>query len=442
MPLLCVGLSHRTAPLAVREQLALGPAARYDVLSASWLRTAARAAGLGEVALLSTCNRTELYAAAPDPALRFETMPRGVADLLAAACRVPHDFATPFLYTRVSVGAVRHLCSVASGLESVVIGEAEVLGQVAEAHEESVKAGAAGPILDAAFRAAVRAGRRARAETGICRHPASLASEAVRLVWERRSGVADERVVVVGTGRMGRVAAERLHAAGARDLRIVGRTMQSARDLAGPLGATPMPWHELAAAIHDADVVIASTAAPHPVITRDLVADALSGRAPGRTLLVVDIAVPRDVESAVAGLPDVEVFDLDHIQARVETHLDERAKEVPRVEAIIAEEAAQFEAWRHGAQLRPVLSGLHSRAETIRRDEVERTLRRMGAVDADTRRQIEALSHALVAKLLDAPSRRLRAVTDPGQSQAWATAMRALFDLPPNGKAREAVDDA
>jgi glutamyl-tRNA reductase len=442
MPLVCVGLSHRTAPLAVREQMALGHAARHTVLSASWLRAAARTAGLGEVALLSTCHRTELYAAAPDPGLRFQTIPQGVGALLANACGVPHDFASPFLYARVSAGAVRHLCAVAAGLESVVIGESEVLGQVAEAHEESVKAGAAGPILDAAFRAAVRAGRRARAETGICRHPASVASEAVRLVQERRPGLASERLVVVGTGRMGRIAAERLHAAGATHVRVVGRTLQSARELAGPLGATPLPWHELAAAIHDADVVVASTAAPHPVITRELVLDALTGRAPERVLLLMDIAVPRDVESSVTELPGVEVLDLDHIQERVEAHREERAREVPRVEAIIEEEAALFEAWRHGAQLRPVLAGLHSRAEAIRREELERTLRRLGSLDPDTRRQIEALSHALVGKLLDAPSRRLRAATDPGQSEAWVDAMRVLFELPAEEGADEGIDDA
>lgn len=429
MPLVCVGLSHRTAPLAVRERLALATGARHDVLSAPWLRDAAHDIGLGEVALLSTCNRTELYAAAPDPALRFQELPDGLAGLMARACAVPEDFARPFLYTRVSSGVVRHLCAVAAGIDSVVLGEAEVLGQVADAHEQSVQTGAAGPILDAAFRAAIRAGRRARAETGICRNPASIASEAIRLVREHRPGVLAERVVVVGTGRMGRAAADILHASGVRDLRIVGRTLETARVLARPLGARALPWHELAPALEDADVVIATTAAPHPVITRDLVAASLARRSAGGALLLADIAVPRDVEATVADLPGVEVLDLDHIQANIDAHLHERAREVPRVEVIIEEEAAQFEAWRHGAQLRPVLAGLHARAEAIRRHELERTLRRLGPVDPDTRRQLEAFSQALVAKLLDTPSRRLRSASDPGVSRAWAEAMRKLFDL-------------
>lgn len=434
MPLVCVGLSHRTAPLDIRERLALRPADCHQALTASWFRDAARESGVGELVLLSTCNRTELYAAGLDPSVRFREVPDGLADLLVRVCRVPGHAAAPFLSTWAGSDAARHLCAVASGLESLVLGETDVLGQVAEAHDLARRTGVAGPILGAAFHTALRAGRRARAETAISRHPASVASEAVRLIRERWRGVRGLRVVVVGTGRMGRVAAELLRAKGVADLEVVGRTLEHALALAAPLHATARPWHELAGALETADAVVAATAAPHPVITPELVRAIQARRDPRRVLQLVDIAVPRDVDPAVRGLPGVEVLDIDHLRERVEAHLDERAREIPLVHAIIGEELAHFEAWCQGATLRPVLAGLHARAESIRRHELDRALRRLGPLAPEVQRHLEAFSHALVRKLLDLPSRRLRSASDTGQARVWADAVQALFDLRGEGQ--------
>jgi glutamyl-tRNA reductase len=427
MPLLCLGLSHHTAPLAVRERLAVG-AGLPSALATDWLPAAVTHAGLAEFGVLSTCNRTELYAAARNSA-RPVPGAEALGDILRRLCQVPADFASPHLYFHRGLPAVRHLCRVAAGLDSMVVGEAEVLGQVAEAHQRAMQAGVAGPILDAAFRAAVRAGRRARSETGICRSPASLASEAVRLVRDVTPDLAHARVLVLGTGRMGRITAELLRAKGARDLSIVSRTAEHARDLAEVVGGTAVAWHDLSRALRDADVVVTATGAPHAVVTRELVAAALDGRTPGRRLMVVDIAVPRDVEPAVGDLPGVAVYDLDGLQPRVEANLAERRREVPRAEAIVEEEVARFEAWRRSAALRPVLAGLHSHAEAIRLRELERVLGRMGTADPVVRRELDALSRALVARLLDAPSRRLRREADPERSRGYAEAVRALFGL-------------
>ena len=432
MPITCVGLSHRTASLAVRERLAFG---REEALSA--LRRVhdpeLQSAGIAELSLVSTCNRTELYAAAPDSTFRFSDVPGLLTEVLIRSRGLGPDEVRPCLYSHTSTDAVRHLCRVAAGLDSMILGEAEVLGQVATAHEWAVQAGAAGPFLEAAFRTAVRAGRRARAETGICRNPMSAASEAVRLVREFAS--TGSAVLIVGTGDLARLLGEVLRSKGFANLEVIGRTAEHAQDVVTAIGATARPWHELREALRDADVVLTSTAATHAVITQELVQSAMDGREPGRVLTFVDLAVPRDVEPLVGELPAVKVYNLDALQQRLNGNLADRRQEVPLVEAIIEEEMTLFQAWRHGAELRPVLAAMHNRGEAIRRQETARALRRLGGTDPEVRRQIEALSRALVAKLLHQPSARLRTEMDPTRSRLYVGAVRDLFglDMPPPG---------
>jgi glutamyl-tRNA reductase len=426
MPVTCVGLSHRTAPLSVRERLAFG---REDALSAllTMHDPDFRAAGIAELSLVSTCNRTELYAAAPDPAFRFSDVPRLLTETLVRSRDLGAGDVAPSLYTHTSTNAIRHLCRVAAGLDSMVLGEAEVLGQVATAHEWAVEAGAAGPILEAAFRTAIRAGRRARAETGICRNPMSTASEAVRLV--RELAPTSSTVLIVGTGDLARLLGDVLRNNEYASLEVIGRTVGHAESVAIGIGARARPWHELRDAIRGADVVLTSTAATHALVTRELVQSALDGRVPGRALAFVDLAVPRDVEAQIGQLPGVTLYDLDTLQHRLNGNLAERLQEVPRVEAIIEEEVTLFQSWRRGVELRPLLAAMHSRGEEIRRRETERALRRLGGTAPEVRQQIEALSRSLVAKLLHEPSARLRTEMDPARSQLYLGAVRELFGL-------------
>lgn len=426
MPITCVGLSHHTAPLDLRERLTFS---RGEARAALQLvrDPELRAAGIAELSLVSTCNRTELYAAAADPAVRFSDVPALLTDVLLRSRALDPDEVSPSLYGYASTAAVRHLCRVAAGLDSAILGEAEVLGQVATAHEWATQAGAAGPILEAAFRAAVRAGRRARAETGICRNPMSTATEAVRLVREVAPAAAD--VLIVGTGDLARLLGRALRDSGFAHLAVIGRTTEHAQSVAAAIGATARPWHELREALRQADVVLTSTAAAHTVITRELVQSALAVRQPGRTLTFVDLAVPRDVEPLVRELPGTSLHDLDTLQQRLNGNHAERRREVPLVDAIIEEEVTLFEAWRHGAELRPVLAAMHSHGEEIRRQEIERVLRRLGGKDPEVHREMESLSRALVAKLLHEPSARLRAEMDPTRSQLYVGAVRDLFGL-------------
>lgn len=429
-PLVCVGLSHRTAPLAVRERFAVSGSRAQAVLATTDLRVVGRQLGFEELALLSTCNRTEVYAALSDPMRGVSDLPQDPSGLLASICHAPTGLDGATVYHKSGAAALRHLCLVASGLDSLVPGESEVLSQVDEARHVSAAAGSAGPVLDAVFRTAIRAGRRARAETQIGQLPASVASEAIRWICTRLDvPIATARVLLVGTGRVARVAGEILRDAGVRHLDIVGRSCDSTHELGEQLGATPLPWHGLAAGIQGADVVLATTAAPHAVISLGLVVDVLRTRSIGRRLLIADLAVPRDVEPGVGGLAGVEVLDLDGLQVRLEANMAERLREAPRVHAIIDEELAHFEVWQASVRLRPVLTQLHQRAEVIRQREVDRWLARSPSVDAATREAVESLSRAVIAKLLSGPSRRLRATGDRAQLHALADALSELFEL-------------
>jgi len=427
MPVVCVGIAHHSAPVALREQLVIGPAEQHDFLNA--VAGPAADAGFGELAILSTCNRTELYAALADISRHRPAVPAELRRLLGARGAMPADQLDRHLATHAGPDAVRHLCRVAAGLESMVIGESEVLGQVTTAHELAQRAGVLGPVLGATFRSAVRAGRRARTETGIGRFPASVSTEAVRQIKALRGELRTARVVIVGTGQAGQRAGEALLKQGAVDLRVVSRTVEHAEVLARVWRAVPLPWHGLEAAIREADVVVSCTGAPHAVITHELVASALAGRVPERPLLIADIAVPRDVEAAVRDLPSVTVLDLDDLQHRVEGNIEGRRREVPLVEAIVEEEVARFEEWRHGEELRPILSAMHTHAEAIRRREVEKALRRLGPVAPEVEAQVEALTRALVNKLMHGPTQRLREETDPQRSGRYAQAAVELFGL-------------
>jgi glutamyl-tRNA reductase len=431
MPLACTGINHRTAPVALRERLALGPEAQREMLRAPAIRALGATAGVRELVILSTCNRTELYAAPDDTDGRPGDLSAPLLHLLAAIADLPLPALRPHVYDNAGLAAVHHLCRVAAGLDSMVVGESEVLGQVTAAFQTAAGEGAAGPVLEAAFRAATRAGRRARIETGIGRRPVSVSSEAVRLLTEVAGTAERLAVLVVGTGKMGRLAGQALRAGGVTQLTVVSRTAAHAEEVAREWGggATALGWHDLAAAVRAADAILCSTGAPHAVVTRELVERAIGPGGDGRRRWFVDIAVPRDVEPEVARLPGVQVFDLDALQQRLRGNLDLRRQEIPAVERIVNEEVRNFETWRQGRVLRPLLTQMHARGETIRRREIERLLRRVGHLPPDLAAELEAFSQSLVTKLLHEPTRRLRQTRDPERARTYTDVTRELFGL-------------
>jgi glutamyl-tRNA reductase len=419
--LICAGINHHTAPVALRERFALGLDAQRRLFQSPAAREL-RQAGLAELVILSTCNRTEAYAAPQMDAGRLRHLLASISDL-------PTSAIDPHTYAHSGDAAVRHLCRVAAGLDSMVLGESEILGQVATAFETAAREGAVGPVLDAAFHTALRAGRRARAETGISRLPTSVSTEAVRLIADAVGPFDDKSILIIGTGKMGRLAGQALRAHGGRRLTVVSRTAAHAEELAREWGAAALAWHDLPAAIAASDVVLCSTGAPHAVVTRELVERAIGSAGDGRRLVFVDIAVPRDVEPAVSTLPGVEVYDLDTLQQRLQGNLELRRREIPAVERIVNDEAGRFETWRHGMSVRPLLSEIHARGETIRQREMQRFLRRLGPTSPELAAELEAFSQSLVNKLLHEPTRRLRETSDPDRARTYHDVTRVLFGL-------------
>lgn len=415
IPAACLGVSHKTATLALRERLAFGPDAQKTFYER--VRSELGSAGTPETLLLSTCNRTELFVG---QVLHMEQVRDVLLDLLAVDRGVPRSVLERMSYLHTGRDALRHLGRVAAGAESMIFGEAEILGQVRDALHTARDAEAAGPFISAFVHHALRAGRRVRAETEIGHCPASVASEAVRAVSERVN-LSGARVVLVGAGAVAHSAGLLFGKHGTQPPQVVTRTTRHGARLARVLGGTALPWHDLAGAMAGADVVLTATTAPHVLITVELVRAA---RKPGSgPLAIVDLSMPRDVEPGVTRQPGVTVFDLDNLQQRVEANLAARRSALPAVEAIIEQETGRFAEWQLAHTVRPVLSAMHARGETIRRAELERLLRRIVDLDPETRAAVEHFSRALVTKLLHEPSRQLR------QDAESAAAARRLFGL-------------
>jgi len=426
MPLACVGISHARTPTRLRDTFATSLADLTAVYGDVLPRL--QGAGLGEVAILATCNRVELYAASASPQQPLTRVPRALTGALAMLGGLPADLLDHHAYALTGPDALRHLCRVAAGLESMILGEAEILGQVGAAVDLGLELGAVGPILESAFRTAIRAGRRARAETGIGRNPLNVAAAAVRVAAERVD-IARTRALVLGSGSMGRLAVQALATAGATRIAVVSRTLEHAREAAAGLAAVPRAWHELAAALAEAEVVVCATGAPHAVVPAELVHEAVKAFPGNRRMLFLDIAMPRDVEPAVRDIPGVTLVDLDDLEGRIAANLDLRRAELPAVQRIVEEEVEHFEEWRRGAALRPLFSELRSHGDEIRRRELERLFRRLRDLDPAVREEVARFSESLTSKLLHEPTQRLRAETDPARRADYVELTRKLFGL-------------
>src|SRR5918992_1702749 len=331
MPIVVVGLNHKTAPISLLDRLSI---TESELLKA--LHQLETYEHVNEAVVLSTCNRIEAYAAVT----KFHGGAQDLRNFFAEFCHVaPEDF-TDHLYTYHDEGAVRHLFRVASGIDSMVIGESEILGQVRRGFQFAMEEGISGHLLGSAFKRAIRVGKRARSETAIGRNPVSISSAAVELA--RRAfepkAMSGKRIVIVGAGKMGRLAAQALASAGAGDVVIVNRSKQRADDLAATFNAVARPFEELVDVLADADIVISSTTAPGTVIDAAIVERALDLRGEDRALFIVDIAVPRDVEPEVAAIEGVVLRDIEDLRGVVEASVGGRIGEVSKVEEIIAAE--------------------------------------------------------------------------------------------------------
>ncbi|HEY3190501.1 MAG TPA: glutamyl-tRNA reductase [Solirubrobacteraceae bacterium] len=421
---LVVGVSHRTARLDLRERLALDA----DTATAL-LRELVAGGAVDEAVALSTCNRTELYLAAGDA----DAAEAAAVSALARCAGLGAPALRSRTYVRVDGAAARHLFSVASGLDSMILGEAQILGQLKRSFALAEQAGTTGPVVERLVREAISGGRRVRERTAVGRASVSVSSAAVELARASLGDLAGRRVLVVGAGKSGELTAQALASHGV-EVVVLSRCPQKAAQLASGRGVGG-GLEELARELALADVVLSATSAPQPVISRaDLVA-ALRGRG-DRPLLVIDLAVPRDVDPAARGLPGLTLLDLDDVQRRVDDNLRSRRAAAGDAEKLAADEAARFERWRASLGAVATVSALRQRADAIVDGLLaDNATRWEGMTDAD-RERVEALARAVASRLLDEPTRRLKAsASDAGALDV----ARALFGLAEPGAAPQAL---
>ncbi|MBN1452370.1 MAG: glutamyl-tRNA reductase [Anaerolineales bacterium] len=422
MHILSIGLNHTTAPIELRERLSFGEDQVRTALARMSCSHTDTTCNMKEMVILSTCNRIEIYVASNHKSFS------GLEAFLSDARGVPVDGFHPHLYRFVDAEAVRHLLDVAAGLDSLVLGEPQILGQVTRALELARGIGASGPLLSRLFQAAIHAGKRARTETAISRNPASVSSLAASLCERSAHDIKKAQIVVLGAGEMAELAVEALRKRGAHKLVVINRTLERAHALAARWSAEADTFENLERALVRADILITSTGAPHTIIGTEMVDSAMRQRSK-RPLTLVDIAVPRDVDPDVAQIPDVHLYDIDNLNVHLEQSLAERASEVPCVEAILDEEEGKFIEFLASLDMLPLISDMHRKAEAIRQAELNKTLRRLPDLSEAERARIEALTQALVKKLLDAPTTRLRAQANTPNASEYASLTRTLFGL-------------
>ena len=410
MNLLLVGISHRVAPVELRERVALD---REE----SGRLAHELAAVAGEAVCLSTCNRTELYLSGEGLAEAAEQAVKALEERSGADLR-------PVLYRLEDEAAGIHLFRVAAGLDSMVPGEGEILGQVRDAFET----GAPGPLLDRLFSQAIHAGKKVRTETAIAESPASVSSAAAALAEQVFGDLSGCRVLLVGAGKIGELAARNLVSRGAEIAAVANRSVDKAQELAAGFGGRAIPLDEISAALARVDVVLTSTSAPGHVLTRADVARALPGRK-GRPLFFIDIAVPRDLDPAIHELDGCYLYDIDDLESVVAQSLAGRRREAGRAEEIVLDEAERFRAWQASRDVVPAIASLRALAEEIRESELERARTRLERLSEAERRAVEAVTSRIVDKLLHVPTVKMKEAAAGADGAVYADALRHLFGL-------------
>ena len=414
MTIIVVGVNQQTAPVAIRERLAFGP---EDLPAAL--------AQLGTVAaegfILSTCNRVEIYALVG----HAESGSRAIARFLAESRGCSIEAITPHLYEHVHTAAVRHLFGVAAGLDSMVLGEDQILAQVKQALAPAQQAGTLGALLHRLGHAALETGKQVRTRTALNRTPLSVVSVALGLATTHLGDLSRRSVVVVGAGRTAVLALKHLAGIGPAHVTVINRTQARAAALAAPYQAAVLPWADLDAALLDADLVVSCTGAPEAVIRATTVQRAMAGRA-NCPLVCLDLAVPRDVEPTAAAVPGVTLYDVDSLQAICADNRRQRAHEIGHAQAVVGTATERFMAWWQARAVAPTIQALRGHAETIRDAELARTLTKLAHLPPADQAAVQYLAEALVNKLLHQPVTVLKTAPEGAN---MAQVVQELFGL-------------
>jgi glutamyl-tRNA reductase len=418
MNLLLVGVSHHTAPVDLREKLDFSSG---DVGAAA--QELAARTSVPECVVLSTCNRSEIYVGNAEG----DRTGHDVVDFLSEFHHLPRELFTPHLFSLTGREAVTHLFRVAAGLDSAVVGEPQILGQVKDAFQRAAERRCTGPLLDRLFKSSFRVGKRVRSETALGEGAVSVSFEAVaiaRKIFERLDG---RRVLVVGAGDISTLTAQHLRTNGVGEILITSRTTAHAQELAEKVSGRPLPWRDLEPALATADIVITATGAARPVITRTQVEPVTRRRTD--PLYIIDLAVPRDVEPAVGDIEQVFLYNIDDLQKFVQKNVSLRTSEIDRAEAIVSEEVAQFLAWQRSRSAVPTIVALRKHFYGVRDSELLRLEGKLAGLSPDARERFEEVTRLILEKLLLEPTERLKALPDQETQVAYTEVLNRLFRL-------------
>lgn len=420
MYLIAVGIDHHTAPVEVREKLAFGKAGLKAIAG-----EIGQLPALKGFVVISTCNRTEIYAAVNQIQEGLEV----VSDYLCRKAGLEQDAGRQYFRKWTCYEVINHLFRVAAGLDSMILGETEILGQVREAYDTACCLKTGNNIVNTLFQEAIRVGKQVRTATGIDRHPASVSYAAVELTRQTLGELRGRTAMIIGAGEMGELTLKHLICHGVSTVLVSNRSFQRAESLAQAYGGEAIRYDQLFSQLPRADIVVSCTAAAHFVITAEKVSQAVAARN-GRKLFFIDIAVPRDIEPDAGRIPGVFLYDIDDLEQVVLEHMGERRKAAQAAEGIIKEAVEDFLKWLSSLSVIPTITALRQRAEQLKEDELDVYLRRMGKLDPKREKLIRSLAGSLLNKLLHTPIVRLKEYAGGHEGHLYSKILEKLFDLP------------
>ncbi|MZP28843.1 glutamyl-tRNA reductase [Heliobacterium undosum] len=426
-----VGLNHKSAPVEIREQLSFPEHILIDSL-----RRLHSEPAIEGCAILSTCNRTEVYAATTD----IEKGQAAVRRFFTQSGKLEADKFASFFYTHTLYDAIRHLFRVAAGLDSMVLGETQILGQVRRTYQAACEAGTSNSILNTWFQQAITVGKRIRTETGIDQHAVSTSYTAVELAKQVFTTLEGRSALILGAGKMSELTLTHLIANGVTTVLVANRTRERAEELARRCGGKAVSYDEISARMEESDIVISCTAATHYVIRRELVEKVMSTR-PDRPLFLIDIAVPRDIDPAVATVPGVHLFDIDDLQSVVDQNLAQRQKAASEAELIVEQEIAEFLKWLNSLFVVPTIVALKNKGEAIREKELERVLAKLKSLSDKDQKTIGAMASSIVKQLLHDPITQIRHYAASPEGHLYSEILQNLFSLEIAGQRSKGRDD-
>ena len=432
MLVVVTGISHKTASLELRERLALDEGGALRV--AQELLDGGAAC---EALALSTCNRTELYLYGRDPLKARQA----AVERLAQHAGVPAGELEPSLYSYSGDAAIAHLFRVTSSLDSMVVGEAQIVAQMKAAYQQACEGGCTSVVFNRLFRHALEVGKRVRTETAIGERPVSVSSAAVELALQVFGRFRDRTVLIVGAGETSELTATHLKSHGIEKILVTNRTMAAAEELGHRVGGRAVPFEDLEAHLAAADIVISSTSAPHYVVTRELVERSLKHRR-HRPIFFIDIAVPRDLDPEINRVRNAYLYDIDDLQHVVEQNRGEREKEAHHAERIVEEELRSANDWLRSLEVVPTIASLRETVEQIRRAELERLSGKLADLTDEQRAQVDMLTASIVNKILHVPTVKMKEVAGSQDCYLYVDAVRTLFDLTGGGAASDGADSS